>query len=75
MTTTQDPLRRYEHAVDDLASEMTEQADIRACNAHFDCIGHVWLAPWWARWARERRLSLAMRRHVALGPLVERISV
>ena len=62
-----DPVTRYEDAVEALIRDPSPENDLAASRAHYDCACYVWLAPWWVGWYRERRLRQAVRRHLEAG--------
>ena len=62
-----DPVTRYEDAVEALIRDPSPENDLSTSRAHYDCACYVWLAPWWVGWHRERRLGRAVRRHLEAG--------
>ena len=62
-----DPVTRYEDAVEAPIRDPSPENYLAASLAHYDCACYVWLAPWWVVWYRERRLKRAVRRHPEAG--------
>lgn len=66
------PLAAYATAIDKLRANRTEEHDIEACRIHHAAISHVWQAPRWIRWWRERKLHGLQRLHVELAQEIPR---
>jgi hypothetical protein len=66
------PLTAYAASIEELRHSPTEELDIVACRMHHAAISHVWRAPRWINWWRERKLHGLQRLHVELALKIPR---